>query len=341
MTGQSHSQSSVKRSGPGGVLDERWVRQHLIARGLIEPDVLIAVEPLSGGISSDVVAVSGPAFDLVVKRALPRLRVDEEWLADAARLITEGHALRLAHALVPDAVPAVVDLDEDTLTLVLTRAPRSWTNWRDDLLAGAIDPTIGTGLGETLAIWHRETAGSLAPISGFGNVDSFIQLRIHPFFLTIAQRHPTVAQRVENTAERLLSTKTCLVHGDFSPKNILTGGDSRWVLDWEVAHVGDPAFDLGYLIAHLILKAVHRRAWAMNFHIVARAFLDGYRRADASLPFSRNEVAETAACLLLARVDGKSPAEYLSARDLRLVRTLALDALSSSPLDVLGTWVRK
>jgi len=340
MTGQSHAHSSVKASGRGGVLDERWVRQHLIARGLIEPDVLIAVEPLTGGISSDIVAVSGPAIDLVVKRALPRLRVDEEWLADAGRLITEGQALRLAHTLVPNAVPAVVDLDEDTLTLVLARAPRSWTNWRDDLLAGAIDPTIGGRLGEMLATWHRETAGSLTPVSAFGNVDSFVQLRINPFFRTVARRHPVVAQRIERTADRLLSTKACLVHGDFSPKNILTGEGSQWVLDWEVAHVGDPTFDLGYLIAHLVLKAVHRRAWAMNFQAVARAFLDGYRQAEASLQFSRNDLAETAACLLLARVDGKSPAEYLSAADQRHVRALALDALSSTPLDVLGTWVR-
>jgi 5-methylthioribose kinase len=306
----------------------------------MQPDVLIAVESLTGGVSSDIVAVSGPGLDVVVKRALPQLRVEDEWFADAARLITEGRALRLAFELDPSGVPEVLDLDEDTLTLVLARAPRDWTNWRDDLLADTIDPRIGKRIGEKLAIWHCSTSGSRVPASAFGSVDSFVQLRIDPFFRAAASRHPAVAPRLEHVAERLLSTKACLVHGDLSPKNVMVGAGAQWVLDWETAHVGDSVFDLASLITHLVLKGVHRPVSAMTFRALADAFLDGYRRAEPALPFSHADLAETVACLLLARVDGKSPAEYLSAADQARVRALALDALSSSPTDVLGSWVR-
>jgi tRNA A-37 threonylcarbamoyl transferase component Bud32 len=340
MAGRSYVRFRSEVSGGRGVLDERWVRRHLIARGLITSEVLIAVTPLAGGVSSDIVAVSGPALDLVVKRALPQLRVEQEWLADARRLITEGRALRLAHQLVPGGVPAVLDLDENTLTLVLERAPRDWRNWRDDLLTGAIEPSIGKRLGETIAIWHRETARPRASLSDFDNVDAFVQLRINPFFRTVAEQHPVVAGRIEYTAERLLATKTCLVHGDFSPKNVLTNRDSQWVLDWEVAHLGDPVFDIAYLLSHLVLKAMHRRRWARSFYAVAGAFLDAYRRAEPSVPLAAGDLAETVACLLLARVDGKSPAEYLSIAEQARVRALALEALSGSPRDVLGIWVQ-
>jgi len=223
---------------------------------------------------------------------------------------------------------------------VLARAPREWTTWRDDLLEGTIDPVVGTHLGEALAVWHRDTSGSHAPLADFGSTDSFVELRTDPYFRFAADRHPLVAQRVEHVANRLLTTKACLVHGDFSPKNVMTGDGSQWVLDWEVAHIGDSHFDLAFLISHLVLKAVHRPASAMSYHSVARGFVNSYRKTEGSLPISRDDLAETLACLLLARVDGKSPAAYLSAADQDRVRELALHALSSSPADALGTWVR-
>ncbi len=321
-------------------LDAAWVRQHLVARGLIEPGVLLAVTPLSGGVSSDIVAVSGPGVELVVKRPLGRLRVEQEWHADARRILTEGRALRVAERLLPGSVPPVLDLDEDTLTLVLQRAPSGWTDWRGELLGGNIDPRVGRRLGTALGVWHRKSPAGGSAVADFAAVDVFVQLRIDPFYRTVALRYPAVAPLIERTADALLATKSCLVHGDFSPKNVLAHGDSAWVLDWEVAHVGDPVFDIAFLLTHLLLKAVHRPAQADEYGLVARGFLEEYHATGPPALSVPGALHRNIGCLLLARVDGKSPTTYLTGREPETVRALGFELLQASEVDILGAWAR-
>jgi streptomycin 6-kinase len=298
-------------------VEDADVVRHLRERGLVTPEMPVEVRPLPGGVSGDVRAVVAPGLDAVVKRVHGELPVEDDWFADEERLVTEGWALRLAGDLVPDAVPRVIDLDPRTRTLVIQRAPRAWSDWRSQLLAGHVDPAVGARLGRVLAAWHRETAGHPAQLAAFTDHTSFVQLRIDPFHRTVAGRHPDLAGEIEAVAERLLSRRQCLVHGDFSPKNVLVGPDGAWVIDWEVAHVGDPAFDLSYLLCHLTLKAVHRPADAPRYREAAAAFLDAYGAAPDA------ELGAGVACLLLARVDGKSPADYLSAGGRERVRELA------------------
>ncbi len=59
----------------------RSVIDHLIRRGVMN-DPNATVTRLSGGVSNDVLAVTGEDVHVVVKRALSRLRVAEEWYAD-------------------------------------------------------------------------------------------------------------------------------------------------------------------------------------------------------------------------------------------------------------------
>lgn len=290
--------------------------------------VPVTAEPLTGGVSNEVLAVTGDGVDLVVKQALPRLRVEQEWHADPRRILTEAASLRLAATIRPDDVPAVLDVDDSAMTLTISRADRSLRNWRDDLLAGTIDRRTGRRLAAALAAWHTATADQPQLREEFGT-SGFVELRIDPFHRAIRDRHPALAVRVDEFADRLLTDRSCLVHGDFSPKNVLADGNQVCVLDWEVAHYGDPVFDLAFLQAHLLLKAVHRPADGPGLRSLATDFLDHYAAlVDPGLHRPDDYLAGQIACLLLARVDGKSPAGYLTAAERDIVREVAVDALT-------------
>lgn len=311
-------------------------RQHLLARGLLAAQTPVSIDPLVGGVSSDIVAVSGPAVQFVVKRALPRLRVTQEWLADDRRIVREGRALQLAGRLAPGAVPEVLDLDEETRTLVLERAPLNWRNWRDDLLEGRVDTAVADGLGRALACWHAGTSAS--PPVELADSEVFVQLRIDPFYRTVAARYPQLADRIDAAADALLRERKCLVHGDFSPKNVLHGDGRLWVLDWEAAHIGDPCFDLAHLLSHLLLKAVHRRADEGRYRSAAESFLRAYGESSDGGAVDGDGLLANIGCLLLARVDGKSPAPYLTEAEQVRVRALAFRLFSDPPNAALDLW---
>ena len=183
-------------------------------------------------------------------------------------------------------------------------------------------------LGELLVTWH-----SAEVPTGFSNVDTFAQLRVDPFHRVVAERHPQLRADIRQVADGLLQRRICLVHGDFSPKNVLTGADGLWVLDWEVAHHGDPVFDQAFLLTHLLLKSVHRPLDGARYQAVAEAFLDGYGEA-------HGELSKNVACLLLARVDGKSPAAYLRPSERQTVRELGYGLLREPAAEALDAWER-
>src|SRR4051812_2808015 len=182
---------------------------HVAACGLAPAEGLVARE-LTGGVSCDVVAVTGGGLDVVVKRALPRLRVEAEWLADDRRALIEARALQLAGRVAPGRVPRVLDVDERRHTIVIERAPAAWREWRQELLAGRVDPAVGAALGAALATWHAIPPAELA---GFEDTATFVQLRVDPFHRTTLLRHPDLAPRIEVFAAELLEQPAALVHG--------------------------------------------------------------------------------------------------------------------------------
>jgi tRNA A-37 threonylcarbamoyl transferase component Bud32 len=309
------------------------VIDYLRSRGIVTEASSAVVSILSGGVSSDIFDVAaGEVVRVVVKQALPRLKVAGRWEADPARIVTEAAALRLAGDVLIDAVPVVLDLDPLRHVMVIERAPTSFENWKSMLLEGRVDVAVGMRLGTMLAAWHSATFRRSDLVAPFGSLQAFIDLRIRPFYRGVAEHHPELKSVLDDLAIRLLTRHDCLVHGDFSPKNVLTDGDRVWVLDWEVAHLGDPVFDLGFLLAHLLAKSVHVPSAAAEYRSCATSFVDAYVAAahDGLASIDPEYLRAHTSALLLARVDGTSPADYFTPEDHDRARAVAISALTTS-----------
>ena len=164
----------------------------------------------------------------------------------------------------------------------------------------------------------------------FADRQDFIALCVDPYLRVTAERRPHLAAAINRHTERMLSVRDCLVHGDYSPKNLLvepSAPDAVVLLDHEVCHWGDPSFDTAFCLTHLHLKACTFADRAADFLDLAAEFWTSY--ADATL---EADTVGMLGCLLAARVDGKSPAEYLTTEALRQrVRRLAETILFEEP----------
>ena len=215
--------------------------------------------------------------------------------------------------------------------------------WKDELVAGRVDVDFAAAVGRGIAAVHAATANKATDRDAFPNDEMFRALRVDPFLLHVARKDPEVAPALDALADELLSRKIALVHVDVSPKNILVSADGPVFLDAECAVYGDPAFDLAFCTTHLLLKAVwlddHRLTKAAGMLVDAyRAGID-WEDADGLLL----RAGQLTAALLLARVEGKSPAPYLiDPEHRRIVRNQARALIvAPRPLDALVThWKR-
>jgi tRNA A-37 threonylcarbamoyl transferase component Bud32 len=338
------SETGPRRDAPTGrerdwERETEWLAPHLQRRGVVGYGERLSIVPLRGGVSAEIFEVRAAGAAIVVKRALPQLEVAATWLADPRRMVTEGRALELAHSIAADAVPGVIDLDQERAVLCIERAADSMVDWRSALLAGTVQPRVAERLGEVLGNWHRESRGLDLAQRLFADRSNFETLRLEPFYLTVAERYPRVGAPVRAAAERLRKGSRCLVHGDFSPKNVLADNDRVWVLDWEVAHYGEPVFDLAFMLTHLFLKSIHRPAGAASYERLASVFLRAYGESDGVVAAEDPDLPVQIGCLLLARVAGKSPAQYLTDEQRAVAEEVGLVLLSTNPLaawEILG-----
>jgi len=316
------------------LLDQATVVAYLKERKIFSSHSIPSVEILTGGVSNVVLSISGEGKDLVLKQALPELKVATKWPADQRRAMVEARAIEVLHNLTPENVPLLCDVDPERFTLIMKRAPRTMTIWKEDLLSGLIHPEVAAHLGQILGLWHRNSAADSAILKEFREDTLFEQLRIRPFYRTIAAKHQSISERISTLIAELVEDKSCLVHGDYSPKNILVEGKiDVIVLDFEVAHTGNPVFDLGFFLAHLLCKyeffTAEKKKVAL--HHAANEFIHAYEESfghtsAASLPWH-------VAAIALARVDGQSPVNYLDlpAQERLRRRTLTILQSDSTP----------
>jgi 5-methylthioribose kinase len=311
------------------LLNPSTVVEYLTSKNVIQKNDNPQVEVLTGGVSNVVIAITTANQKLVLKQALAELAVSEKWEADQRRAIVEANAIELFNKLTPNQVPKLIFLDPDRFILVLERVPVGSTVWKSDLLAGVINPDIGLKLGATLASWHNYGEKSAEAKLKFMEDSLFEQLRIDPFYRFVATKNPQIEVPIRKLINELEGDKTTVVHGDFSPKNIMVAtNDDIYILDFEVTHVGNPVFDLAFLTAHLLCKFFRTddRLHAKLLANTAISFLKEYQTLRRISP----SVTRHAALIALARVEGKSPVNYLSTDAQQKLQVFTKDVLASS-----------
>ncbi|MDW8339974.1 MAG: phosphotransferase [Geminicoccaceae bacterium] len=297
--------------------DSRAIVHAVLCRaGLAAPDRRPPMVPLSGGVSSDIWKIEREGEPLCVKRARARLKVEADWRAPLERSAYEAAWLETAFRIVPEAVPRLLHFDRAAGALVLPFLdPARYRVWKTELRDGRAEPAFAARVGVRLARIHRATALDPEVARRFATDALFHALRIEPYLLFTAQRHPDLAAPLERLARRTAGTKLALVHGDASPKNILCGPEGPVFLDAECAWYGDPAFDLAFCLNHLFLKCLWTpraaRGFLACFDALAEAYLEGVVWEPRAALEAR--AASLLPALMLARVDGKSPVEYLTA----------------------------
>jgi 5-methylthioribose kinase len=330
-------------------IDQHNAADYLRSTGHVPRDQPVEVRELSGGVSNIVLLVELPGHGgrFVVKQARGRLRVKDEWLCPVERIWREVDVLQTCEDLLrqsPQAgdeliceVPRVLWEDRDNYAYAMTAAPPEHKTWKERLLSGETSPALAAACGKLLSRLHAGSWDSAALAKRLGDRSFFDQLRLDPYYRHIARVHGDLAPAIGRLIDSVWENRCCLVHGDFSPKNLLVWPGRVMLIDFEVGHFGDPAFDLGFFVTHLVLKSIwsgSRRdkylELATEFWHAYRATLEATINAAILAALESRGIWNLAGCML-ARVDGKSPVDYLAEEQRSVVRTISRQWLNAPP----------
>jgi 5-methylthioribose kinase len=343
------------------LIDEKTAETYLRETSRIDPGEPVRVRELAGGVSNMVLLVERPdrpqdAF--VVKQARGQLRTQHAWFASIERIWREAEVLGICSELLEKAskrrtqlvsgekelrplfaaTPPILFEDRENYLLAMGAAPRPHAVWKAELLAGRVDPRIASACGTLLGTLHAESWLDEGIRNKIGDRTLFDQLRVDPYYRTLAEVHPATRAAVERVIESLEAHPRCLVHADFSPKNLLVFSEGMLMVDFETGHFGDPAFDLGFFLSHLVLKACHK----MPDHAAYLELTGQFRRSYDEVLLTKIAPGELSslwargvqnfALCAWARLDGKSPVDYLSDSSRRdLMRSLCRQVLDTRP----------
>ena len=298
----------------------------LVRMGLAAAEDNPEIVPLTGGVSSLIVRVDTRNGPLCIKQALPELKVASHWSAPLARNHAELAWIREVAQTLPEAVPGILGEDAQSYCFAMQwLAPEQHPVWKIQLRDGHVSPDFAAQVARQLALIHAATANQPALAERFAYDRNFFELRLDPYFGATAKVHADCAQMLQALIEQTANNRITLIHGDISPKNILAGPVGPIFLDAECAVYGDPAFDAAFCLTHLIAKCLWRPASTEDYLACFDAFTKHYV---AGVNWENVEAIEARtamllAAILLARVDGKSPLEYLTESDRSQLRTFA------------------
>jgi aminoglycoside phosphotransferase (APT) family kinase protein len=279
---------------------------------------------LAWGVSNIVIRVDTPVRSFVVKQSREQLRTEIDWFSQLDRIWREVEVLRILDTLLPvGAVPRVLSEDRDNYLFTMEAIDADHRVWKADLLDGVFDSSIANTLARHLAAIHRESTGNAEIADRMCDQTVFDELRLDPFYRYVAETCPRFTAPLCSLIDRTTQRHDCLVLADFSPKNILLTSSGPVIVDFETGHYGDPGFDIGFFLSHLLLKTVKHHERRSAAIAPAKRFWSVYRGELSVAPipewlatgrqdptFERQSVEHLAACML-ARVDGKSRVDYL------------------------------
>ncbi len=307
----------------------------LMRSGLFQPGEPPVGTQLTGGVSSDIWRIETTERTFCVKLALPKLKVQQDWFAPVERNRYEHRWYRTACNAVPGSAPKILAFDDEAMLFAMEFLPvETHPLWKERLLSGSVDPKFAGSVGRTLGKIHAATAGSQEVAETFATQGYFEKLRLDPYLRATGTRHPELVEALHRLADDTATQRIALVHGDVSPKNILIGPNGPVFLDAECAWYGDPAFDLAFCLNHLLLKTTvlpkRLKALRNSFDRLRSSYL-------AEVVWEHPDALEVRSAallpgLFLARVDGKSPVEYIMEDHIReQVRRVAVPLILNSP----------
>lgn len=341
------------------LIDGHNAESYLRSTGRIGLDEHVHVRELTGGVSNMVLLVERPQHegrDFVLKQARAQLRTTRAWFSSVERVWREAEVLALCTGLLEKAgelggarvdqarrkacTPAILFEDRENYLFAMTAAPRPNAVWKQALLAGEADRSIATACGQLLATLHGGSWRNPSIAAALGDRTLFDQLRVDPYYRTLMEAQPAMRAPLERLIASLDENPLSLVHADFSPKNLLVFADGLMMVDFETGHYGDPAFDLGFFLSHLVLKAALHAPRHEPFLQLTEAFRQAYDAAMQPLVGGQQLASlwargmQNFAGCAWARLDAKSPVEYLTQEQRReQVRAVCRAIFEQQPSD--------
>jgi hypothetical protein len=301
--------------------------EYLRAKGFLAAGEPADARRLTGGVSNEAILVSRPRGEnVVLKQARAQLNVPEQWNCGVERIWREVDILRQCETLLnvhgsttsfTADVPRLLFIDRLNYLYAMSAAPPNHVVWKNELLSGLARPEIASVCGNALGTLHGKSWHDAALASQFNDRQFFEDLRVDPYYRHAARMLPEFSTEIDRLIDSVWQERHCLVHGDFSPKNLLVHANRVTLIDFEVGHYGDPAFDLGFFLTHLMFKVFYHAPKHAPFLSLVDVFWENY--STAVLPFISTGELESviyrsiqnlAGCTL-ARLFGKSKIDYL------------------------------
>ena len=316
------------------------LRQWLYECGHAPRNRTFTIRNLAGGVSNRTVLVEfSDGSGWVLKQALAKLRVAVDWFSDPVRIEREALGMRaLARLAPPGAITALIFEDRQHHVLAMQAVLQPHENLKTIFLSGRAELGLAAQFGALLGEIHHKSWEDREELERlFGDRAFFESLRLEPYYEYTAHQVPAAAKFLRELIAETRTRRLTLVHGDYSPKNVLVYQGKLVLLDHEVIHFGDPAFDLGFSLAHLLSKAHHLASQRQAFAALTQTYWDSYWTALGAAPW-KNEIEapairHTLGCLL-ARVRGRSMLEYLSDGERKRQCDAALSLVERPPQSV-------
>lgn len=322
--------------------------QSLKNLGLLTDDAGARFDVLTGGVSSDIWRVEADGRVYCVKRALEKLKVAADWFAPVERNLYEVAWYQIANDVVTGSAPHILAHDESVMLCAMQYLePETHKLWKNELRNGRADQAMSAHAGERLGRIHSGTTGRAEIYARFPRSDIFQAIRLEPYLEATATNHPDLKQQLFSLSRRTADTRLAMIHGDVSPKNILLGPNGPVFLDAECACIGDPAFDIAFCLNHFLLKCLWVPSALEDFLACFKSMATSYLQQVTWEDIDEFEAraASLLPALLLARVDGKSPVEYVTDEsDKNKVRHCARRLLITPPnrlIEIAEAWKKE